>query len=249
MSFAWFQQHSPNGVLEPCWHETLFTMLHKSGPRKDFKNGRPIALLKMTYNIFSRLIIGRIQPTLDSKQAADQAGFRPIRSVDDASVALEEVCGKSWKWGRSIWMVSVDLTKAFDRIEHPALFEALLSQGAHSACLGLFSDVCSGQYGAVHGNKHFGISPWVKQRDVFNSLHFNAGLEQALRRLKDRVKGMGLDLRAVELLTNVCYAEKHICLQHFSAICFAHACQSPPRIAPERSRAECEQDQNGYKCP
>ena len=45
------------GRYEPSWYHTDFTMITKKGDLSDVKNCRPIALLKITYNIFPQCCI------------------------------------------------------------------------------------------------------------------------------------------------------------------------------------------------
>ena len=65
----------------------------------------------------TRVVFGRLQRQLDDQQADDQFGFRPQRSVDHALLILESVVGKSLEWNVPFYIVSMDLRKAFDRVE------------------------------------------------------------------------------------------------------------------------------------
>ena len=66
----------------------------KGGSKREINNWRPIAILRITYKIFARLLFQRLQPKLDKSQCSDQCGFRPGKFVDDAFIALEELCCK-----------------------------------------------------------------------------------------------------------------------------------------------------------
>ena len=114
--------------VDGSWKETVFTMVPKSGDLTDPANWRPIAILKNCYKVFARIIYNRTKHTLNNKQAEDQMGFRPKRSTDDALIILETVVGKSIKFNTPLWFASLDLRKAFDRIEWPALLHALVEQ-------------------------------------------------------------------------------------------------------------------------
>ena len=83
-----------------------------------------------------------------------------------------------------LWIISVDLTKAFDRIEHHALFDALRKQGVHGEYIRLLSDIYQNQTGTVNDSASFCISRGVKQGDVLSSLLFNASLEAAVSDFK-----------------------------------------------------------------
>ena len=58
----------------------------------------------------------------------DQVGFRRGTGIDHALAVFETVCGKNTEWNSEIWSASLDLTKAFDRVEHSQLFQALREQ-------------------------------------------------------------------------------------------------------------------------
>ena len=77
------------GRFDASWSHTVFTMLPKGGNLLSPSNWRPIAVLKITYKIFARLVYKRLRPTLERHQSKDQVGFRPCTSVEDAFVILE----------------------------------------------------------------------------------------------------------------------------------------------------------------
>ncbi len=202
-----FNEMLQTGVLEPSWRHTLFKMLPKSGDLQQASNWRPIAILRITYKIFSRLINHRLRSALESRQAADQVGFRRGYSVDDAFVVLDSICGKTLEWQLPLWCASLDLRKAFDRIEYAPLFEALRAQGVEQKYIALLAQIYSEQDGRINGAPVFQIQRGVKQGDVISPLLFNAGLELAISRWKRSLGDRGLQVGSNELLTNVRYAD------------------------------------------
>ena len=91
------------------------------------------------------------------QQPNDQTGFRPNTGIDDAFVVLECLSSKSLEWNAPIWFASLDLTKAFDRIEYNPLFDALLQQGVPRCYCTLLWNLYKGQTGSVHGSERFNI--------------------------------------------------------------------------------------------
>ena len=98
------------------------------GDLKDASNWRPIAILPILYKIFARLLYQRLQPILEMEQSDDQFGFREKRRIEDVFSILENLVGKTNEWNLPLWMASIDLRKAFDRILHVPLFDALRVQ-------------------------------------------------------------------------------------------------------------------------
>lgn len=165
------------GKLDPSWHKTLFSMLPKKGDLADAGNWRPIAILRVTYKLFSRLLYGRVKEQLNMEQSSDQVGFRQCRSIDDAFIVLETMISKHLEYNLPLYMASLDLRKAFARIEYGALFEALRQQGIADDYLSLFVAIYSGQSGHVRNSRKFSITRGVKQGDILSPFLFNAALK------------------------------------------------------------------------
>ena len=79
-------------------------------------------------------------------------------------VGLENVCGKFWAWDSEMWFASVDLQKAFDRIENDSLFPALQALGVPDTYLQVLRQLHANQSGNDGGNRFvFNIPRGVKQ--------------------------------------------------------------------------------------
>ena len=115
---------------------------------------------------------------------------------------------KLHEWKLPLFIASLDLKKAFDRVEHKALFEALRTQGVDEPHLALLMDIYHGQVGSANGSRDFTIGRGVRQGDVLSSLLFNAALEMVFRKWKRRLADHGwLISPEHERLTNTRYAD------------------------------------------
>ena len=202
-----FNNMLASGRLESSWQHSLFKMLPKPGDSSMVANWRPIAVLKITYKIFSKLVHTRIQDLLEREQSWDQMGFRSLLGVDHALAVLDTVLSKAVEWNFDVWCASLDLKKAFDRIEFKPLFEALRCQGLPDCYISLLQTLYRSQSGSVKKGSPFDVERGVKQGDVMSPALFNAGLEHAFRQWKQRLMEHGLDVGAVERLTNIRYAD------------------------------------------
>ena len=119
------------GRIDASWGHTVLTMLPKGGNLFSPSNWRPIAVLNITYKIFTKLVYKRLRPTLERHQSKDQAGVRPCTSVEDVFLVLESVCSKSLEWNFPVWFASLNVKKAFDRIE----YSSCLVLYNHKVCL------------------------------------------------------------------------------------------------------------------
>ena len=130
--------------------------------------------MPVLYKLFSRLLYQRLQPILEGNQSHDQFGFRKMRRIEDAFVILENMVGKTYEWHIPLWMISLDLRKAFDRIQFRPLFAALRDQGVPESYIHLLGLLYNDQQGTVNGSTLFDILRGVKQGDVISSMLFNA---------------------------------------------------------------------------
>ena len=109
-----------------------------------------------------------------------------------------------------LWFASLDLRKAFDRVEWKALFEALNEQGLPEEYQHLLAMLYDNQVGTLGQGQYFPIRRGVRQGDVLSALLFNAASEMVMRRWKSRLDSHGIKLSndaAVERLTNVRFAD------------------------------------------
>ena len=90
---------------------------------------------------FSSLLHLRLRRQLDYQQSVDQVGSRPKTGVDHAFVVSETVGCKTLEWQCGIWFASLDLRKAFDKVEHGALFAVLTAQGIEDRYLDLLMEM------------------------------------------------------------------------------------------------------------
>ena len=154
------------------------------------------------------MIFARLKGILEGNQSPDQTGFRTGIRLEDALATAEIVISKTGEWNLPLFIASLDLKKAIDRIEHEALFASLRSQGVDEPHLALLMDIYFGQVGSANGSRDFNIERGVRQGDVLSSLLFNAALETVFRNWKRRLTDQGwLISPEHERLTNTRYAD------------------------------------------
>ena len=81
--------------------------------------------LSIMYKIFSRLLYNRLAPLLHQAQSRDQHAFTPSVRIEDALLCAEMMIEYALEFHMPVWLLSLDLRKAFDSINHRRLFEAL----------------------------------------------------------------------------------------------------------------------------
>ncbi|KAE9412879.1 hypothetical protein Angca_009401, partial [Angiostrongylus cantonensis] len=122
-----FTRHLSEFKVPTQWKTFKTVLLFKKLPKE--RNYSPICLLSVFYKLFTRVILNRIDRTLDEGQLCEQAGFRKGFSAMNHNHTITRFIGVSREYKRPLYLTFIDLEKAFDSIEIEAVMEALGSQG------------------------------------------------------------------------------------------------------------------------
>ena len=104
--------------------------LYKKGKRSVCDNYRGISLLSIAGKVLSRIILNRLNNCLvDSICSDSQCGFRKGRGTTDMIFSLRQIQEKAREQRKPLYMLFIDLTKAFDTVNRKALWLVLSKIG------------------------------------------------------------------------------------------------------------------------
>jgi hypothetical protein len=117
--------------------QAIVKPVFKKGPKDDIKNYRPISLLSVFSKIFERAYLSRLISFLECSNilSHSQHGFRKNRSTETAIFDLVDDILNSIDSGKKTAGIFLDLSKAFDTVEHDILFKKLHKYGVRGPCL------------------------------------------------------------------------------------------------------------------
>jgi len=117
-----------SNVIPEQWKIGKITPIPKKGRSKDISNYRPITSLCSLAKIFERCILTRIVG-LNDVTGTNQHGFKANHSTNTALLQLQQSITESIDAGKYHGLVSLDLSAAFDMVNHNLLIERMSIAG------------------------------------------------------------------------------------------------------------------------
>ena len=181
----------PGGELRPPRLTVAQNICQNAAKKTSFKSSFRLSThYKHTVNL-------RIEAQLESTQPEEQHGFRTGKRVEEYLVTTRMLFDKLLRANLRIWIISLDLSKAFGRVSWPALWPAL-SQLALSNQIWMLQNFYRNREGRVFANdvcsRLFRIRGGVRQGCVLSHRLFNSVLEMAMACWRSSVENLGLDL-------------------------------------------------------
>ena len=165
-------------IVPTAWKSATVTPLHKSGSLSDPNNFRPIAVVPAVMKIFERAKHKQIYKHLTTHKllSTHQSGFRPGHSTATCLLDVSDFILKNMDKGLLTGGIFLDLSKAFDLIDHSILKTKLKSIGIRGCAYSWFEDYLSGRTQTVCLNgsysEEMSMRTGVQQGSVLGPLLF-----------------------------------------------------------------------------
>ncbi|KAE9414744.1 hypothetical protein Angca_006938, partial [Angiostrongylus cantonensis] len=169
------------------WKTSKTVLLFKKGDLHDLGNYRPICLLSTVYKLFARVILNRIDRTLEEGQPCEQAWFRKGFSTLGHIHTLTRLIEVSREYKRPLCLTFIDLEKAFDSIEIEAVMEVLGSQGVPTQYIKILRELYNNftaKISPFYNDINVNVKRGVRQGDTISPKLFTATLQNVMRTLE-----------------------------------------------------------------
>ena len=127
-----------------------------------------------------------MERVLDENQAREQAGFRKGYSTVDHLQTINRLIEKFNEFNRPLCIGYIDYEKAFDSIEHKAIFKALRSIGINETYITILEDTYTGATARVHMDSEVSeeipILRGVRQGDPIFPKLFTATIQEVFKK-------------------------------------------------------------------
>ena len=165
------------------WKTSSIIPIHKMGkPLDSPASFRPISFTSCVSKLLERIILSRLFFFLESNSILSprQAGFRPRWSILDQILCLSQSISDGFnklRPGSRTILSTIDFSKAFDFVWHPALFHKLISAGLPSCFARLTQSFLSDRRACVvyqnHKSRSFRVCRGVPQGSVLGPVLFS----------------------------------------------------------------------------
>ena len=165
-------------TVPSAWKEAKIVPIYKSGASSSVENYRPISVLPILSKLLEKAVHTQLSTFLERNNLLNdsQFGYRENRSTDLASALLIVSIRKNGDNGLLTGTLFLDLSKAFDTINHDLIIKKLASYGVGNHETNWFSDYlfCRSQTVIVGNQKSskFNVSCGVPQGSILGPLIF-----------------------------------------------------------------------------
>ncbi|KAJ2938094.1 hypothetical protein O0L34_g17653 [Tuta absoluta] len=184
---------------------------NKTGDLSSINNYRPISLATVVAKVFERLLQKKLTPCLEIDDA--QFGFRPGLSTDTAIFSLKQIVNTYRDRKTSVYGCFLDLSRAFDTLDHNTLWSKLRRAQAPSGVVDLLAYWYKHQTNNVRWanmlSDSFGLMCGVRQGKLTSLDLFNIYVNDLIVRLSSTNVGLKIDNR---YLNNLSYADDMVLL-------------------------------------
>ena len=136
-----------SSVFPSRWKESEVIPLLKEGDPEIATNNRPVSLLPAASKVCERIALNQLTTYLEEEKRLTnhQSGNKKLHSTETLNLLISDTVFESMDRKEITALVLLDLSKAFDSIDHSLLLTKLRSLGVSSSAVDWFNSYLSGR--------------------------------------------------------------------------------------------------------
>ena len=134
------------GKVVRDWQDAVVVPIPKKGDLKQCDHWRGISLLDVVGKVLGRIVQERLQVIAENILPESQSGFRKERGCADMIFVTRQLVEKAREHGESLYVLFVDLRKAYDSVPRQSLWKVLEKYGVPEKMLNIVKSFHEGMY-------------------------------------------------------------------------------------------------------
>ena len=173
-----FNMSLRTGKLPDQWKMAKVTPLFKKGSKSDMNNYRPISVLPIATKILERAVHAQLYGYLNENGliCENQSGFRSSHSTKTSLLNVVDYIFSNMDSGKLTGAIYIDLSKAFDTVDHVLLLEKLSKFGVNGLELDWMKNYLADRMQRTNINGHLSeaspVQIGVPQGSILGPLFF-----------------------------------------------------------------------------
>ena len=141
-------------LFPSCWKEAEVIPILKEGDHEEASNNRPLSLLNTASKICEKIVLEQFGSYLlnNNRLSLHQSGNRKAHSTETLNIFITDQVLEAMDKKELTALVLIDLSKAFDSLNHHRLLHKLARVGASPATVRWFKSYLSGRTQSVRIN-------------------------------------------------------------------------------------------------
>jgi hypothetical protein len=159
-----FNRMITTGIYPDRLKQSSIIPIHKSGDLLECGNYRPISLLPLLDKVFEAILYNQLNKYLENQNIFDplQYGFRQRRGCNEAIAMMSNHISNILESGKNALVISLDISKAFDSVDHRVLLRKLNFLGIRGLSYEVLSNFLTNRKQCVRIDQSFSSSANVE---------------------------------------------------------------------------------------
>ena len=188
----------------------LVSIIYKKGSRDKLENYRPLTVLNGDYKVLAKVLANRIKEVIGTVVGSTQAYSIPGRDIADTISSIRDTITYMKENGGGV-VVSLDLNKAFNRVDHGYLYKVLEKVGFGGRLIGWVRRMYEGAASRIKVNGivtgEFRLERSVRQGCPLSALLYSLSAEPLAALILQNERIRGIELLGGQVSTLYQYAD------------------------------------------
>lgn len=207
-----------NKAFPESWSEIVIVPIYKKNDKNLPENYRPVSLANTILKLFTSMISKRLLEWSKNKNIISeyQAAYKPNTGCSDHVFVLNAAIQSNLAKKRKLYALFVDMSQAFDTVNHKRLWEKLKAKGLSTNMIDVIKEIYSKAKAKIRTtydiSDSFPIETGVLQGETMSSTLFNIYMEDLIK-LMDESNSIPIKVLRAKIHT-LLYADDIIILAY-----------------------------------